>query len=192
MVTADHCKNATRVFLKGNNISKADGGETIRVLQQISHPEVDLSVLVLERDSLVTPRHVAQGAEIGIIKPVTLVGFGHIDPQGTFGYGVKRKVEVPVTSLDCNAPDDPKRYGCLPGREIVAGHRGLAMDSCSGDSGGPLYIQVDSDKYYLLGATSRGARGGFTTCGDGGVYVRVDLCLDWIRSVTSAKVAGPE
>jgi hypothetical protein len=23
-----------------------------------------------------------------------------------------------------------------------------------------------------------------TTCGDGGIYVRLDLCLDWIQSVT--------
>jgi secreted trypsin-like serine protease len=100
-------------------------------------------------------------------------------------------VEVPITSLDCSDPHHPKRFGCLPGREIVAGQRGLRLDSCKGDSGGPLYIRKTKGEYSLLGATSRGARESFTTCGDGGIYVRVDLCLDWIREVTGVNIAGP-
>ena len=74
---------------------------------------------------------------------------------------------------------------------MVAGHRGLRMDSCKGDSGGPLYIEDREGEYYLLGATSRGARDALTTCGDGGIYVRVDLCLDWIREVTGVEIGGP-
>jgi hypothetical protein len=191
VVTADHCKGVTRVFLKGNDIFEPSEGETIGVVEQFTHPEVDLRVLVLERDAPVTPRHVAQGAEVNGASKATLVGFGTIDQFGSVGYGRKRWVEVGITSLDCSEPGAPKKYGCLPGREIVAGQRGLLQDSCSGDSGGPLYIETGEGEYALLGATSRGSRDGFRTCGDGGVYVRVDLCLDWIREVTGVDVSGP-
>jgi len=98
-------------------------------------------------------------------------------------------VDVPIMSIDCGGAGDPKHYGCLPDRELVAGHSGLMLDSCNGDSGGPLYVQGADGQYYLLGATSRGARGGFHKCGDGGIYVRVDLCLDWIRKVTGAQIS---
>jgi len=70
------------------------------------------------------PRHVAQGAEINGVATAILVGFGTVDLNGTVGYGLKRKVEAPITSLDCNEPDAPKKYGCVSSREIVAGHRG--------------------------------------------------------------------
>ena len=188
VVTADHCENITRVFLMGNNIEEPHAGETIRVINQFSHPEVDLKVLVLERASQVQPRHVAQGAEVYAAETAMLAGFGTIDLHGTIGYGLKRKVEVPIKSLGCGAATDAKQYGCLPNRELVAGHRGLQRDSCQGDSGGPLYIKSYAGDYYLLGATSRGARGGFTSCGDGGIYVRVDLCLGWIRTVTGVEI----
>ncbi len=191
VVTADHCEGVTRVFLRGNDVSKPEDGEIIPVVEQFTHSEVDLRVLVLERDAAVVPRHVAQGNESLGAERATLVGFGTIDLGGTVGYGIKRKVGVPITSLDCSDPEHPKRYGCLPGREIVAGHRGLQLDSCRGDSGGPLYIESGNGEYYLLGATSRGQREGFTVCGDGGIYVRVDLCLDWIREVTGVNIEGP-
>ena len=195
VVTADHCQNVTRVFLKGNDVEEPDTGETIRVVDQFSHPELDVKVLVLEQDASVPPRHVVQGAEIEDAveddqgrKVATLVGFGTIDFQGILGYGRKRRVEVPITSLDCSATGHTKKYGCVPGRELVAGQRGLLLDTCCGDSGGPLYIQNGNGEYYLLGATSRGSRDSFTTCGSGGIYVRVDLCLDWVREVTGAEL----
>ena len=192
VVTADHCKEATRVFLNGNDISKPNEGETIAVLHQLEHPEVDLRILVLERPATVKPRPIAQGAEIQQTKSAMVVGFGTINTEGTVGYGIKRKLakEIPITSISCSDPTDPKKYGCLPGRELVAGHRGLRADTCRGDSGGPLYIKNASGEYLLLGATSRGVKNGFTTCGDGGVYVRVDLCVDWIEQETGVKLGG--
>ncbi len=191
VVTADHCQDVTRVFLQGSDISKPENGETIRVIQEISHPEVDLKVLILEGNSQVPPRHVAQGLEVVDAKKAVVAGFGRTDIHGTFGYGIKRKTDVPVMSIQCGEPTDTKTYGCIRNREIVAGHVGLKRDTCLGDSGGPLYIaSPNGDDYYLVGATSRGARNGFTTCGDGGIYVRVDLCLDWIREITGVNIEG--
>lgn len=190
IVTAEHCCDVTRVFLQGKSVFEPNEGETIRVIKQFAHPEVDLRVLILEHNSQVEPRHVAQGNEILDVKTALVAGFGTIDKDGTIGYGLKRCVEVPVMSLDGSAATDFKKYGCLPNREMVAGHRGLKRDTCRGDSGGPLYIKSLKGDYYLLGATSRGARGGLSACGDGGIYVRVDRCLDWIRQVTGVEVEG--
>jgi Trypsin len=190
VVTAKHCDGSTRVFLKGSDIRRLDEGEVRRVVDEKMHPEVDLRVLVLDSPSTVKPRHVAQGAEIGKPKTARLVGFGTVNLGGTVGYGVKRRVDVPITSLGCATQDDVTNFGCKLGKEIVAGHRGLLKDSCRGDSGGPLYIKNAEGSYNLLGATSRGLGNTENVCGDGGIYIRVDQFLDWIREETGMEIEG--
>ena len=158
VVTAKHCEWLTRVYLRGTDVTKPDNAEIIPIAEEFVHPELDLRILVLKHNAVTPPRTVAHASQLVGIEDVTLVGFGRIDPNGTIGFGTKRRVNVPVMTFDCGQMDEPKRYGCLPGREIVAGHAGLLLDSCKGDSGGPLYIQRDGE-FYLLGATSatRGA-----------------------------------
>jgi secreted trypsin-like serine protease len=199
VVTAKHCPAAlpiTRVFLKGNDITRPASGEEVRVAEVFLHPDkkVDLAVLLLETNATVPPRHVAQGTEMDGAKVAQLVGFGTVDLGGTVGYGIKRQVKVGIVSLDCSDPADVAKYGCRSDYEVVAGHRGLKKDSCRGDSGGPLYIAAPEDVggYYLLGATSRGSLDAKAVCGDGGVYVRVDKFLDWIKEVTGAQIEGPK
>lgn len=193
VVTARHCDDGiTKVFLKGNDIVHPEDGETIPVIAEYENPDVDLRVLVLAHPASVPPRHVAQGDEVYAPSMVTVAGFGTIDANGRVGYGTKREVDVPLVSLDSGRPDDFYNFGGRAGRELIAGQRGLARDSCKGDSGGPLYIiNRAGTEYYLLGATSRGIRRRQTECGDGGIYVRVDTCLDWIREVTGVDIDGP-
>jgi hypothetical protein len=188
IVTARHCPNLKRAFLRGHDISDPAGGETIEIDKEFAHPAADLRVLVLRTPSTVAPRHVAQGAEVEAQRAL-LVGFGTVDFNGTVGYGIKRKVEVPIISMSCSGPGEDTRYGCHPGTEMIAGHRGLDRDSCRGDSGGPLYILGADGTHHLLGVTSRGV-GGPRVCGDGGIYVRVDQFLDWIRSQTGVSIPG--
>ncbi len=190
VLTAKHCSAVTRVFLRGYDIARPETGETIRVEAQFTHPEEDLRVLVLERVSEVQPRHIAQRVEAQATRAL-LVGFGTINFDGDFGYGQKRKVEVPVISLECASSGDADRYGCRRGTEIVAGHRGLNRDSCRGDSGGPLYVQTQEGGYSLLGVTSRGVSGAKRMCGDGGIYVRVDKFIRWISEQTGVEIEGP-
>jgi secreted trypsin-like serine protease len=191
VVTARHCDDIQRVFLRGTNVDQLNNGEVISVTDSIAHDKYDLRILVLERDSEVTPCHVAQGAEIGNPKTARLVGFGNVNLAGTIGYGIKRMVDVPIASLQCATPNEETSFGCRGGKEMVAGHKGLLKDSCHGDSGGPLYIKNSNGGYYLLGATSRGLSNSNNACGDGGIYVRVDQFLDWIREVTGMEVEGP-
>jgi endonuclease G len=188
VVTAGHCTNSTRVFLKGSDIRVPDEGEVIRVSRKVLHPDADLQVLVLESNSTVTPRHVARGAQVGQPAKALLVGFGTTNLAGNIGYGRKRKVEVPIVSLECGTGSDEQKFGCRRGTELVAGHRGLLRDSCKGDSGGPLYVRGSSNTFHLLGVTSRGIINTVNVCGDGGIYVRVDKFLDWIENETGITI----
>jgi endonuclease G len=98
-------------------------------------------------------------------------------------------------TLDCGTDEEQAKYRCKKNIELVAGHRGIRRDTCRGDSGGPLYIQSDEGTYRLLGVTSRGLKD-FDhfppqPCGNGGIYVRADRFLDWIRDVTGISIPGP-
>lgn len=189
VVTAGHCEQVRQVFLGGSDVTRLHEGELIGVQDDFRIAGADLRVLVLERNSTIPPRHVAQEHEVQG-GTALLVGFGNVNFNGTVGYGLKRKVEVPIASLGCAGANDPAEFGCKQSIEVVAGHRGLDLDSCTGDSGGPLYI-ASGEGYFLLGATSRGVSGTGRACGDGGVYVRVDQFLDEIRQLTGVQVEGP-
>ncbi len=154
----------------------------------------DLMVLLLEKavDGVV-PRRLAPAALIDAATDGRAVGFGHMDPNGEFGYGRKRQVDVPIASPACRGASrgrsDAQHYGCHAGLEIVAGRRGLGRDSCSGDSGGPFYIEGPGGEWLLAGATSRATTSAIRTCGDGGVYVRVDAYRGWIEGIPGVDLA---
>jgi secreted trypsin-like serine protease len=181
VVTAKHCDTVSRVFLKGRDISFLPAGEVIRVKRQIPHETADIQVLVLETDSTVKPRHVARTNEVDTPSLATVVGFGTVNFDGTSGFGLKRRVTVPIMSLDCSSQEDQNDFRCVAETEIVAGHRGLWKDTCKGDSGGPLYIQGPGGQFFLLGATSRGTGEPGPICGQGGIYVRL-----WTKDHVSA------
>ena len=194
VITAQHCCNMTHVFVGGNDILEPHQGQTIAISTQHEHDDVDLRLLVLAEEAQgIAPRHIAQGSEIGTPAEAVVVGFGTTNSNGTEGYGIKRMARVPIKSLNCNGDSDAAIYDCKPSKELVAGYINLNIDTCKGDSGGPLYIKAqDSNEYYLLGATSRGAKNAAQLCGDGGIYVRVDYYVDWIQQVTGIDIPGPK
>jgi len=57
-----------------------------------------------------------------------------------------------------------------------------STDSCSGDSGGPLYAQDDEGIFRLLGVVSYGTN----RCDSSlpGVYTRISSFMEWIHAVT--------
>jgi secreted trypsin-like serine protease len=197
VVTAGHCADfATRVFF-GQNVAKK--GKVVRVKRRIRHPKYhttannDLMVLILAESVTIAPRSIATKTQIDRAPDGRVVGFGHSDPFGRSGYGVKRQVDVPVASPACQGKSDkhPDKmsYGCDPSLEIVAGRPMLAKDGCRGDSGGPFYIAGKTDDEWLLaGATSRATKSAMHTCGDGGIYVRLDKYLDWITRIPGVRL----
>jgi len=191
VLTAGHCASvATRVYL-GSDVTRP--GLVVRVKKRVRHPKYhvgkhnDLLVLILEQAVQgVAPRALAAKAKIDKADDGRAVGFGATDASGTFGYGVKRQVDVPVASSDCRGKagghDDHTAYGCDAGLEVVAGRPLLAQDSCNGDSGGPFYI-LDGKAWKLAGVTSRATDSAVHNCGDGGIYVRVDRYRAWIDGI---------
>lgn len=193
VVTAGHCADfATRVFF-GSDVTKK--GKVVRVAKRERHPEFhrngkrnDLMVLLLDTEVTdVAPRAVAPSTLIDAAPDGRVVGFGNTDAAGVFGYGIKRQTDVPIASTSCegavNGEDDQVAYGCDPHLELIAGKPLLGRDTCTGDSGGPFYVADKEEQWLIAAATSRATDSATNTCGDGGVYVRIDRYRDWIRSI---------
>jgi len=85
------------------------------------------------------------------------------------------------------------RHGCIGGdREIILSDQGgNGIDTCAGDSGGPVFSTRDSDaKRRLIAVTSR-AKDAHGTCGPGGIYVKVfsqDI-ISWLRDDLGIPIA---
>jgi hypothetical protein len=187
VVTAGHCHGGCtdRVFV-GDDVDKLDEGTVIEVTDAVRHPEYDddtlandLSVLILAADAEVTPRPLAPEDALEGAQSVRLAGYGNTDVDSTGGYGIRRMVDVPLAS------NDPG-FGANPDTEFVAGAPFLDRDSCNGDSGGPAYV-MSGREWYLVGATSRATDSAVRRCGDGGIYTRVRVFEEWIKSIPGGR-----
>lgn len=104
-------------------------------------------------------------------KPVTFVGFGAIrddsedePPLEKTELGHKEAVLSRISGFSRS------------GREFVAGEGG--KDTCSGDSGGPAFVQLGDGSWRQVGVTSRGVR----PCGSGRGYYGVPFfVMTWLR-----------
>ena len=196
VITAGHCADfATRVYF-GVNVKKK--GQIFKVKKRVRHPQYhksdnnDVMILLLEASVPVAPRALATKAQIDKATDGRVVGFGHSDALGSSGYGIKRQVDVPIASSSCRGKaqgqTDTMTYGCDPALEIVAGRPMLAKDGCKGDSGGPFYVLVKKDEWALAGATSRATKSSMHTCGDGGIYARMDAYRKWIGNIPGVQL----
>jgi len=93
-----------------------------------------------------------------------------------------------ITDADCTTSS-----GCntaaRPNGELGAG--GMGIDTCPGDSGGPLYL-VTSYGTFLAGTTSRSYDNARSYCKDGGIYERPDKIIDWIQQQSGVTLpVGP-
>jgi secreted trypsin-like serine protease len=197
-LTAGHCNDSTlRSILVGtSSLARATEGETINVIARIEYPNSlwteDLTVLVLERPSRFTPRPIASGWARLDIKDgarAVIAGYGAIDRDAKVYINDLQEAETTITDADCT-----RKPGCnrsvAPGGELGAG--GMGIDTCPGDSGGPLYVLTDHGTY-LAGITSRAYDDAQYECTGGGIYARPDKVLDWIEASAGAAVArGPE
>ncbi len=196
-LTAGHCNDATlRSILVGtSSLARTTEGETINVVKRVEYPNSlqteDLTVLVLERPSRFPPRPIASGWARFDIKNgarVAIAGYGAIDRDAKMYVNDLQEAETTITDADCT-----QRPGCngsvAPGGELGAG--GMGIDTCPGDSGGPLYLLTDYGTF-LAGITSRAYDDAQYECTDGGIYGRPDKVLGWIEQSAGVAVArGP-
>lgn len=201
VITAGHCVDAQFPFknvLVGTNslVKKADG-EVIDVVRFVEYPDsqnaYDVALLVLARASTREPRKLATGWASLDIKngaPVAIVGYGAIDRTAMMYVNELKEATTTITDAACTAHPADCQAAAKPAGELGAG--GMGIDTCPGDSGGPLYLPTDYGTF-LAGVTSRGYTANTYDCSEGGLYVRPDKIVDWIEQATSTAVArGPE
>lgn len=191
VLTAGHCNSSdlSQVLLGTNNLNRpADGdGEKINVIKRVQLQQNDTTVLVLATPSKTKPRALATGWAKFDIKngaPVQLVGYGATNANASQFTPVMQEAETTITDFDCSV-----KPGC-DNFEIGAG--GAGIDTCPGDSGGPMYLLTDYGDF-LIGVTSRAYSGAQNFCGEGGIYGRPDLVVDFIEAAAGVPVTrGPE
>jgi VCBS repeat-containing protein len=195
VLTAGHCAGGIdAVKLRTNDLDKP--GEVINVIQTIEYPNswrnYDIAVLLLAQPSTVEPRLIAQGCvldrylEVGA--PVSIVGYGAVDQWGERYVTALMEAETTVTDPDCTSIDRGCNESVSPGGEIGAGGDGI--DTCYGDSGGPMYLLTEKGDF-LIGITSRAWNDVSVDCGEGGIYGRPDAIIDWIEQETGYRLPMP-
>ncbi len=104
---------------------------------------------------------------------VTIVGYGD-DPGHDEAARFKRKVTVDLGR------------GTPSGQEFAAG--GEFRDSCKGDSGGPVFVELPDGTRRQIGITSRGSE----PCGNGGYYANPYPALGWLKAETGVDLCGAQ
>jgi secreted trypsin-like serine protease len=194
VLTAGHCIDASPYEVAVDSIDyDKPGGQRIAVSSARAYPKwqerYDVGILMLDHVALPHPATIASACTVktGLVEgaPVHAVGFGLTSSTGDDDNTALREVAVPVKDPACTA-DEACVAGIAPGGEFTAGGRG--KDSCFGDSGGPAFLDTPSGPV-LVGVVSRGVADAQRPCGDGGIYVRADKVMSWVRRVTGRTYA---
>lgn len=188
VLTAGHCvasSSPDRVVIGNYDLGKKSAG-TIRTIKKvIRHPNysgVTNDVALLELSSPVTDiepvyisRNVFEAPQEADDQMLTVIGWGYTE-EGSGQVQTKlRTVDVPVVSQTrCR-----KSYSPIDSTKICAGYDEAGQDSCSGDSGGPLFFtNPASGQITQVGVTSYGR--GCARAKYYGVYARPSAFLDFI------------
>ena len=91
--------------------------------------------------------------------------------------------QVPIVSNE-ECKETYKKYN-LTKNMFCAGYKEGRIDSCTGDSGGPLLCRAKGGRWTILGITSFGK--GCGQKGYYGIYAKVPNYTSWIRSTISVE-----
>ncbi len=199
VVTAGHCIGndpPDGVLVGASALSRPQEGQTISVMKAVEYPNswntVDAGILILSQPATTTPRAIASGWAKFDIKngaAVQLVGFGTTDRNGNRPTDSLMEAATTITDFNCSTSPGCNS-GARPDGELGAG--GMGIDTCPGDSGGPVYLTTEYGAF-LTGITSRAYDNANVACSDGGIYGRPDKIMDWIETQAGLKLTrGPE
>lgn len=192
VITAAHCSDfvtekSVRVLVGTHNLNK--GGKRYKVRKIVVHPkwdmetfDYDIAVWCLEEEVPDAPKlRIAQeDPPLGTMMKVS--GWGALTDSGGFPVTLREALVPRVHRDNCN---DANSYnGAITKRMICAGFNGGGVDSCFGDSGGPLTKARPKGGRILTGIVSWGD--GCALPDKFGVYTRVsnNEIRGFIRDVT--------
>ncbi len=192
VLSAGHCWSATSLpksVRLGASDHATDEGELVPVVDDWRMPDYleayDIALFALERPALAAPARLLRTCEAEDLlfdgARATILGYGATDLDALQTTTQLHQAMVTIEDADCSDLERGCRSSVSPGGELRAG--GDGVDTCVGDSGGPLYVE-GPDGPVLAGITSRSALPAPTNCGSGGLYVRVDAIVDWIEATS--------
>jgi len=217
VLTAQHCFTAiynmadVRVVVGQYNMKKKDKQEmAFEVDWKEAHPKFrtngpqshDLAIIKLKpkgdggagfgvkMSATVSPICIPQpGEHFKDDLPCVVSGWGQILPKKKVRGECLRAAQVPlINQASCRRMYRDSSQPLIAG-QICAGYEKGMVDTCHGDSGGPLACQTGDGSYKLVGIVNWG--GGY--CGEPGkpgVYTRVQYYDKWIQEMMGGSQAG--
>ncbi|XP_042861376.1 transmembrane protease serine 9-like isoform X1 [Penaeus japonicus] len=195
VLTAAHCvRRKLFVRLGEHDLALREGAEVeYKVSRTVIHPKYDsttvdndVALLQLPEPVATTPRIAPaclpeQGANLPVGDKCTIIGWGKERNTHLFGTDVLHEAEVVpiIASKICEAVYEDYY---ITSNMFCAGYLKGRVDSCAGDSGGPLLCQRHG-RWYIYGITSFGE--GCGKKGKFGIYARVSNYRHWIQSVVA-------
>ncbi|XP_023245938.1 plasma kallikrein [Copidosoma floridanum] len=193
VLTAAHCvRKRLSVRIGEYNLSVIEGSEIeLKVDYSITHPKynahtVDNDIALLRLPVTLTPSDTRGIAclptawqDLPSDQLCTIIGWGKSNTSHEFGTDVLHEARIPIVSDEMcrNVYVDYK----ITSNMFCAGYRRGRMDSCAGDSGGPLLCK-DPEKtdhpWTVFGITSFGE--GCGKRGKYGIYARLSNYVNWI------------
>ncbi|KAK8402636.1 hypothetical protein O3P69_000766 [Scylla paramamosain] len=167
VMTAAHCvRRKLYVRLGEHDLAVQEGPEIeYKVARAVIHPmydsttvDNDVALLLLpepvEPGPRVSPACVPeQGAELPVGKSCTIIGWGKERNTHIFGTDVLHEAEVPI--IDNQVCEAVYEDYYITSNMFCAGYKRGRVDSCAGDSGGPLLCHRQG-RWYIYGITSFG------------------------------------
>ncbi len=205
VVTAAHCvlddfgkelsPDDLEVIVGIRNLKNNNEGERIGVKRIIVHPDYyfwgsddsDIALLELDIPSTRTPLAIYSGTSDLSGEIATIIGWGKLSEYGKFATTLQ-EAQVPIVSNEtCNDAYNKSFFYDNPitSTMLCAGYAQGGTDSCSGDSGGPLMINLDGE-WNLAGLVSWGE--GCAEPGYYGVYSRISVLSRFIAQYVPAGI----
>ncbi|XP_023211277.1 coagulation factor IX-like isoform X2 [Centruroides sculpturatus] len=192
ILTAAHCvrrRRRLRIRAGELDLAKEEGKEQeIGVAEIHIHPAYDIHTvnndIALLRllhplifNEIIRPICLpTQGEELMLHSRVTIVGWGKRRNTAIYGSDLLQQAEVPIVDLDECRKVYKDYY--ISDNMLCAGFKRGGVDSCEGDSGGPLLFKKEG-RWEIHGVTSFGE--GCGRKGKYGIYAKVANFVKWIR-----------
>ncbi|XP_076662265.1 uncharacterized protein LOC143365721 [Halictus rubicundus] len=196
VLTAAHCiRKRLYVRIGEHDLTVKEGSELeLRVDSVKVHPEYDADTVDNDIAMLRLPFSLAASPSRGIAclpapnQPLpanqlcTIIGWGKSRVTDDFGTDVLHEAQIPIVSSE--ACRDVYVDYRITDNMFCAGYRRGKMDSCAGDSGGPLLCRdprKPEHPWTIFGITSFGE--GCGKRGKFGIYARLSNYVRWISRV---------